>query len=612
MWNYHMNDGGNERRGMVTGMPLSIRSDEWLVVTPFILSQEQKGFPTTNEALGYGKTPLAMGLPTTSIISIARPALWGYYFLDKERAFSWQFNFKIFPFLIVSFLFLLLFTKNNFIVSLFGSLWLFLSSSVQWWSINTELFTYGFLSIISLLYLLYSNKTRVIIINGVLLSLAAYSFAMYLYPAYQIPIAYFLVALLIAFLITRKNFTLLLNNKWIKLAVLAGSGIFLGVLLYTFYNECKDTIHRMIGTVYPGARNESGGNFGFLDMFRDNFAWFYNQDKFPPLWGNICELSSWLMLSPIASILLIYSWIKTKKVNYFFIPLLVFHIIAYTWMLVGFPPFLAKLTLFSTSPAPRTFFIFGFSNVVFTILYLGQFKKTAETTGFRPSMAVVGTTIFVISLIINYSLHKHADRWFTKQQFINASILFAALNWLIVYFPERKVFQYLFYAVCTAVIFSNLFINPVSKGLVSVYDNKYYQAVKEINQKDPGQGWVVFGSMITPELLKAAGVNCFNGVQFVPQLEKLHYLDPAGEKKDIYNRYAHIDLLSFNAGKDSVNFLQTLPDYYIIKMNPSSPRLKQMGIKYIYFTYKPGDYEVENLVPVTEILGHYIYKRKDL
>jgi hypothetical protein len=47
-------------------------------------------------------------------------------------------------------------------------------------------------------------------------------------------------------------------------------------------------------------------------------------------------------------------------------------------------------------------------------------------------------------------------------------------------------------------------------------------------------------------------------------------------------------------------------------MDPSSPRLKQMGIKYIYFTYKPAKYEVTNLVPVTEILGHYIFKQKDL
>jgi hypothetical protein len=612
MWNYHMNDGGSEKRGVIVGTPLPIRSDEWLVVTPFILSQKEKGFPTSNEALGYGKTPLAMGLPTTSIVSKMRPALWGYYFLDVERAFAWQWNFKIFPFLIVSFLFLLLFTRNNFAVSLFGSLWLYLSSSLQWWSINTDLFTWALLCLISLLYILYSNKTKVIIINGVLLSLAAYSYAMFLYPPYQIPLAYFSVALLIGFLITRKDLKLLLNKKWIKLAILAGTGIFLASLFYLFFTECKDTIQRMTATVYPGARNEHGGSFAFLDMFKDNFAWFYDMEKFPPIWDNICELSSWLMLSPIASILLIYSWIKTKKIDYLFIPLMAFHIMMYSWILIGYPEFLAKLTLLNNSQAPRSFFVFGFSNVVFTILYLGKFRKTAETTGFRPNMAVVGAVIFVVALILNYSVNKHAERWFSKQQLYNATLLYTALNWLIVYYPERKLFQFGFYIFCLAVISQNIFINPISRGFASIYENKYYQAVKEVNQKDPGQTWMAFGSMVVPDMLKAAGINCLNGVQFAPPLEKLRYLDPTGQKQDVYNRYAHIIAMPFIDGKDSVDFSLNAPDNYNIKMDPSSPRLKQMGVKYIYFTYKPGEFEVTNLVLVKEVLGAYIYKQKDL
>jgi hypothetical protein len=612
MWNYHMNDGGDLKRGAVVGNPLGIRSDEWLVVTPFILSQKENGFPNSNEALGYGKTPLAMGLPTRSILSIVKPALWGYYFLDVERAFAWQWNFKTFLFLIASFLFLLLFTRNNFAVSLFGALWLFLSSSLQWWSINSELFTYALVSIISFLYVLYSNKTKVIILSGVLLSLFAYSFAMILYPPYQIPLAYFSVALLIGFFITRKDLTLILSNKWVKLAVLAGTAVFIVSLFYLFLTECKDTIHRITGTVYPGARNESGGNFAFIDIFRDNFSWFYNSEKYPPVWGNICELSSWLMLSPIASIVLIYSWIKTKKIDYLFIPLLAFHLLMYSWIFIGYPEFLARITLLSKSQAARCVYIFGFSNVVFTILYLGKFRKTAETTGFRPRMAVVGAVIFIAALLINYSVNRHVDRWFSKQEYFNATLLFAALNWLIVYFPERKLFQFGFYAICMVFISQNFFINPIYKGFSAIYGNKYYQAIKEVNQQDPGQTWWVFGSMVVPDMVKAAGANCLNGVQFAPPLEKLRYLDPTGQKQEIYNRYAHIIALPFIGGKDSVDFSMNAPDNYNIKMDPSSPRLKKMGIKYIYFTYKPGEFEVTNLVLVKEVLGNYIYKQKDL
>ena len=120
-WNEVVNDGGDPERGLLAGKPLRIRSDEWLVGSSFTIAQQREGFPVSNEAIGYGKSPLTTGLPTNHIISYMRPALWGYYILDIERAFSWQWNFKIFPFLISCFLLLMLFTRNNFVFSAFGS-----------------------------------------------------------------------------------------------------------------------------------------------------------------------------------------------------------------------------------------------------------------------------------------------------------------------------------------------------------------------------------------------------------------------------------------------------------------------------------------------------------
>jgi hypothetical protein len=607
-----MSDGASDERGVIEGSPLSIRSDEWLVTSPFILSQEEKNLPVSNEALGYGKVPLIMGIPAHHILSEVKPALWGYYFLDKERAFSWHWNFRIFPFLIASFLFLLLFTKNNFIVSLFGSIWLFLSSAIQWWSINTEIFTYGLVALISFIYILYSNKTRHIVINGVIFLLAAYSYAMVLYPAYQVPLAYFLLALLLAYIISRKDFKLILNNKWTKLSVLALSMISLLSLFFLFYNECKETIRVVCNTVYPGKRDETGGGFSFPGMFRDNFSWFVNQNTLPPKWGNICEQSSYLMLSPITTILIISSWIKTKKINPLFIPLLLFHLITYIWLFYGFPHFLSRITMFNISPAVRVFFIFGFSNVVFTLLYLGQFRHTEEKAEIRFNMAIVFSIIFVSGFVIDYLLNRQSDRFFTKAQVINATILFSILNWLIVYFSERKLFQYLFYIACLFFVAANVFINPLSRGLSPFFENKIYKTISQIKDKDPNAGWMAFGSLVAPDFLKAAGVNCFNGVQFAPPLEKLRILDPNLKYNDIYNRYAHILAFPLIDGKDSVSFDLVQPDLYTIKMDPSSPRLKRMGIKYLFFTYKPPEAEVRSLVPVNDTLGFYIYKRKDL
>ena len=167
-------------------------------------------------------------------------------------------------------------------------------------------------------------------------------------------------------------------------------------------------------------------------------------------------------------------------------------------------------------------------------------------------------------------------------------------------------------AACFLFCASNIFINPLSKGLAPYYENKLYKAAFEIEKNDPGAEWLVFASITAPELLKAAGVNCFNGVQFAPQFKELSFLDSATQNTDIYNRYAHVLFFPLRDGSDSVKFTLASGDCYHIHIDPSSDRLKKMGVKYIAFSYKPLDIEVRNLLLIKEIAGYFIYKRKDL
>jgi hypothetical protein len=412
-------------------------------------------------------------------------------------------------------------------------------------------------------------------------------------------------------MISRKNFGVILEKKFVKLSVFACCIILLSLLFYKFYEECKDTIEVVSSTVYPGARTNQGGGFSFVSMFRDNFSWFLNDSVYPPRWGNICEFLI-SMLSPIVTVLILFTYLKTGKINSLFIPSLVFNMIICFWLFKGFSPFLAKLTLFSISPTPRTFFVFGFSNVVFTLLYLGQYKKGENVITINTNKALAFAAIFIIAFAINHSVNKQADRYFSIHQIINATIIFATLNWLVVYYKESKVFQYLFVACCFFFVASNVFINPLSKGLSPFLDNKVYNTVSKINDKDPNAGWMVFGNMIAADLVKATGANCFNGVQFAPPLEKLHILDPSGKDNDIYNRYAHINVDPLTEGEDSVHFSLLTPDQYQLKVDPCSPRLKQMGIKYVMFSYKPPEEQVSCMLPVKDTCGFFIYERKDL
>ena len=610
IWNEMADDGGDKERGLIKGAPLGIRSDEWLVTTSFMVAQMESGYPVANENTGYGKSPLLMGLPTKHVLSKARPAFWGFYILDKERAFSWYWNFKIFPFLIASFLLLMLLTKNNFLLSVFGSVWLLFSTAIQWWSINTDLFTYGFLCVVACIYIFYSTRLIAIAVNGIVLFFASYSFAMVLYPAYQVPLAYFLLALIAGFALqNRRHLGVVKTQFLVKAFVFICSLAGFATLIYLFYNEAKETIEVVTNTIYPGKRNEKGGDFIFSKMFVDNFSWFLNANNFPAGWNNICELSTYLMLSPIVSVLIVYNYIKTRKANALLVSVLVFQIVIWLWMLVGFPEAIAKATALNTSPSYRSFYVFGFSNVVLTLLFLSYYKAPL----IKPSLLqklIVAFMVFGLAYFLNTILNKQSEQFFTDSQVLNASIVFALLNCAVIFFPEGKLYQYGFVIGCLIFISPNVKINPLSEGLSPYYENAVYNQVAAIHEKDPKAGWVVFGKFTYANFFKAAGINWFGGVQFAPPLQKLRVLDPEGKYDSVYNRYAHIAFSSMAGPNDTLAFVLNQQDYYLIWMDPCSPRFKQLGIRYIVFSNPPEPFETRCLTHVLSTTGIYIYKNE--
>ena len=87
-WNNYIPDGENaSEKGLLFGSPKAIRSDEWLVSTPFALSQAESSprFPLQNEALGEGNVPMLMNLPVEHASTIFRPQHWGYFFLRHRK-----------------------------------------------------------------------------------------------------------------------------------------------------------------------------------------------------------------------------------------------------------------------------------------------------------------------------------------------------------------------------------------------------------------------------------------------------------------------------------------------------------------------------------------------
>lgn len=611
--------GLEKSESVIAGKPRFIRMDEWMISSPGAIGQYNAGMPLKNESVGDLNAPVVWGLPVKDISTLLRPHIWSYFVFDVERAFAFSWNFNIFFFLISTFLLLMLLTRNNFLLSITGTFFIFLSGGVQWWSYfisNYMLYLNGmFLSVI---YILYSKKISTLVIAAVVFIFSAYGFIFNLYPPFQVPLVYLYLFLFTGFILQRKNYDLIKNNWRIKALVFSSALVILAIFTYHYYSIVKDTYAMMLNTVYPGRRFSTGGDLKNGKVFAEFFAWYMTDTNTPQYWMNICEASGFIMFFPIAFYGIGYYYYKTKKTDPILITLSVFVIVGLIYVLLGFPAFLSRITLFSMSPAFRVLPIVGVGNCFLLICFLASNKTILKNEKFSwIEFGAIALVTFVFMRIIGSQVNKATENFFTATQVTIVTMTIVAA-YLLTRYKNFKFVSLVLYALLLAMVIPNLNVNPVTKGLAPILENPLVVDSKELYQKDPKGRWAVFGNTRLSHLLKTNGFNLFNSVKLVPPMKDMKVLDPAGKFDSTYNRYAWMTMDSkqiaqyLNANwKDTVFFRQTFQDGYTIFVDPCSPKLKQLGVRYYVFDYAPSSQEVRCLTKLKENAGLFYYKRND-
>jgi len=623
--NWDLYFGLEKSESVITGKPRFIRMDEWMISSPGAIGQYQAGMPLTNASVGDLNAPVVWGLPVKDISTLLRPHIWSYFVFDVERAFAFSWNFNIFFFLISTFLLLMLLTRNNFLLSITGTFFIFLSGGVQWWSYfisNYMLYLNGmFLSVV---YLLYNKKISTLIIASVIFIFSAYGFIFNLYPPFQVPLLYLYLALFIGFLLQRKSYQSIKDGWRIKAIIFAAALIILAIFTYHYYSLVKDTYSMMLHTVYPGRRFSTGGDLKNGKVFAEFFGWFMtdvrNDDKpgTPAYWMNICEASGFIMFFPIVFYCIGYYYYRTKKTDPILISLSIFVIVGLLYVLLGFPAFLSKISLFSMSPAFRVLPIVGVGNCMLLICYLASNKTTFKNEKFSwIEFGAIAVVTFIFMRIVGSQVNKATENFFTSTQITIASLTIVAA-YLLTRYKNFRFVNLALYALLLGMVLPNLNVNPVTKGLGPILENPLVVDSKELYQKDPKGRWAVFGNTRLTHLLKANGFNLFNSVKLVPPMKDMKVLDPTGKFDSTYNRYAWITMDSkqiapyLNANwRDTVFFRQTFQDGYTVFVDPCSPRLKQLGVRYYVFDYAPTAQEVRCMTKLKENAGLFYYKRND-
>lgn len=576
MWSSYVNEP--DSKNIVFGVERGIRSDEWLTQSCLMLG-ETKGedaYQIYNKNIAQGNLNMLMiTTPVKDILSIGKPLIWGFLLLGTEFGYSFYWMLKIVLLVIVSIEFSMKITKKDNLLTLTGGLVLALAPAIMWWlsSAIADGYIFGMATIILFSYYMnnleWSLKRKIALAVGLLISIP--SFAFVLYPAFQVPFAFFMLVVMLNDFIPNVKKLTKTDIIIMVITILGIAGIIIRYVLV-----CWNDIVIMMSTVYPGNRISVGGDFT-IDQFISYFAnIFFPYSKSI---ANPCESSSYIYPFIGLIILLIYNLknINEKKNEPEFkliISLTILYVIFLLWEFVGFGELFARLTLMSMVPSPRLHVIVGMIGTILTIAIIKQTNAKKIFTKIQSIVICMLVVIISYILIKNSSYAEYFD--FTKTE------IWSIIIFTITYFMITGNKRAWCYSMCIIAIIAGATINPICIGLSPIKNTQISKEIQEIKSTDEDALWAG-NSNITGQYLVANGVNTLNGVNTYPNFKWLKIVDPEGEYNEIYNRFAHIHI---NLG-DKTNFTLLAADSYLATLTYDN--LKELGVKYYYSNVKLSD-----------------------
>ncbi len=583
---------------VVLGTPRSIRSDEYMVHTPYYMSQTYNNFEKDSNMMSLEGQDMIVGYnaPVFDITALGKPFTWGYFIFGNERGLSWYWCSKLILLVLVTFELCLIITRGNKKISLFGTILIVFSPLVQWWFVPhiVDVLFWG-MALLVLAYHFFTSEGWKRIMCMILLALSAVTFVLALFPSLQVPITFVDIALLVAFLVRdRKQITFRKKDIWRIVAMACYAG---GVLAYTIITS-KDAILTLHDTVYPGSRVSLGGGSGLEGLFTGltTFTLPFKSINY----SNNCEASRFIHFAPLLFMLypVIYKKFKRDKNLIVGNVLLVCLAVMAVFMCIGFPELLAKVTLLSYSN--RMYIIYGFVATLFTIWGISMIWKKKI---FSKKQIIIALAVFALLNVCFVNAQKLTYLTWWQYGFIIAGLTF--LGFLMVT-NKKKLFT-LFTSVL--IVVSGMTVNPIAYGTSPLTSHPLEQKIQEIAREDSDAYWLAINSTGFAALGIMNGARFLNAVNFYPDFEKWELIDPDGEQKDVYNRYAHIAVRA-TGGETKFNKAQTA-DAFILDL--SAEDSLKWSVEYLVTA---GELNEKWLNYYEKIYDdpegdHYIYKRKD-
>lgn len=591
-WKLFLGDGES---GIRLGEPRVWRSDEWGTLTPLCFRQQYNTLGSYNrysQTLGSILTDnmLVYGQPSWDILTLFRPFYWGYLFFGSERGLSWFWCSRLIVLFLSWFELGMFITDGQKKLSVMLSICVSFAPFLQWWfAINglVEMLIYGACFVLGSNYLVSRafNPRKIAVAVG--MAVCAVGYVLTFYPTWMVPVAWGFVPLFLWVVIWKFDRNVLRRVDvvpWLLIFVITVAG--LTVLAVTSW----DVIKAELNSVYPGNAPLSSGGTGLWWMMKYPIS-LVSRFSMNEL---IVENSSIICFAPAGFILALWVIIKEKKKDPLLILLLGINLFLAWYYCVGIPKWLAKMLLLSFVNSNRGPQVLGFLRLTLFVRAVALKEKAPKR--WLAALAAVISSAVPMRLALGFTKYEPGGlryEYFDTAEKILVVWAILAVVFYLLYRARKSKYTMAVLGVCTVVLASSIWINPVAKGVPEITKSETMQQIRDLVKEDPQAIWLVVDMAYPATNIPAmAGADCLNTTQTYPQKTRWEMLDQEGEYEDIYNRYCHI-----RASLGSKTMLELVStDYVEVTLSPEE--LKKLNIRYIVST---NDFDEKIAAGITNI-----------
>ncbi len=578
-----LGDGGAQ--GTLLGIPRSIRSDEWLVFTPFAFSQGSTGYAAVSDLLRGTATNvnLVYAQPCWDFSTLFRPFLWGYLVFGSTRGLAFFWSSRLVCLFLVSEAFAQMLFGKSRKVSVAFALMVTFAGTVQWWfAVNgtAELFIFGQSLVLCLDGLLGEkacDKRRSLLLSMAIAWLCV-AFVFILYPAWQVILFWVFAALGIARVCGFVQAGHGAKEVLQRLKPLILSVVLAGAAAAACLLPVMDVVQAVSNTVYPGNRVNNGGELDLAQLgdwaralFSPLAASAQSSYAYTSAFStNVCESAAFFALAPLGCVVALVTCVRSRAEKRSLDPVLcalcVVELVFLVYSVVGLPGPLASITLLSHSTSTRCWEMVGYVDLILLVrsaVVLRAQAPCAEADDKRQGK-LVAIVVALAALCLAASLAAENVRLLFVVG--AAAAMFVLLASVVLMRRAAADAELCLLSVAVLVAVSGACVNPLQTGAYTLTDGATATAISQAN--GDADLWLADNSTLG-DLCVAQGASCINSVNTYPTLDTWHKIDPNGEYEQVYNRYAHITV---EATDGETTFELTAPDAFKLKINLDDAR----------------------------------------